>query len=245
MITQFHLTLQIPEDLRTNNIGSILHGFLMELLPSDVVEILHQQSAYNPLKQRIMLRRDVAIWEVVSFSEFVSESLALSLHQCRSINLKHHDVKVPVLKVEQSTYQVNQLIDEFFMEDNEPKRFVNIQIMTPMSFKSQGRYDIFPDVRKFFRSIMLQFDAFFESYKMHDHDTLDYIMKQVTIVDYRLRSTRYHLEGVKIPSFIGAMTLRLSGPDHFKRLLLFLIHIGSFTGSGIKTSLGMGKYKVL
>lgn len=245
MITQFHLTLQIPEDLRTNNIGSILHGFLMELLPSDVVEILHQQSAYNPLKQRIMLRRDVAIWEVVSFSEFVSESLALSLHQCRSINLKHHDVKVPVLKVEQSTYQVNQLIDEFFMEDNEPKRFVNIQIMTPMSFKSQGRYDIFPDVRKFFRSIMLQFDAFFESYKMHDHDTLDYIMKQVTIVDYRLRSTRYHLEGVRIPSFIGAMTLRLSGPDHFKRLLLFLIHIGSFTGSGIKTSLGMGKYKVL
>lgn len=245
MIKQFHLTLQIPEDLRTNNIGSILHGFLMELLPSDVVEILHQQSAYNPLKQRIMLRRDVAIWEVVSFSEFVSESLALSLHQCRSINLKHHDVKVPVLKVEQSTYQVNQLIDEFFMEDNEPKRFVNIQIMTPMSFKSQGRYDIFPDVRKFFRSIMLQFDAFFESYKMHDHDTLDYIMKQVTIVDYRLRSTRYHLEGVKIPSFIGAMTLRLSGPDHFKRLLLFLIHIGSFTGSGIKTSLGMGKYKVL
>lgn len=245
MITQFHLTLQIPEDLRTNNIGSILHGFLMELLPSDVVEILHQQSAYNPLKQRIMLRGDVAIWEVVSFSEFVSESLALSLHQCRSINLKHHDVKVPVLKVEQSTYQVNQLIDEFFMEDNEPKRFVNIQIMTPMSFKSQGRYDIFPDVRKFFRSIMLQFDAFFESYKMHDHDTLDYIMKQVTIVDYRLRSTRYHLEGVKIPSFIGAMTLRLSGPDHFKRLLLFLIHIGSFTGSGIKTSLGMGKYKVL
>lgn len=245
MIKQFHLTLQIPEDLRTNNIGSILHGFLMELLPSDVVEILHQQSAYNPLKQRIMLRRDVAIWEVVSFSEFVSESLALSLHQCRSINLKHHDVKVPVLKVEQSTYQVNQLIDEFFMEDNEPKRFVNIQIMTPMSFKSQGRYDIFPDVRKFFRSIMLQFDAFFESYKMHDHDTLDYIMKQVTIVDYRLRSTRYHLEGVRIPSFIGAMTLRLSGPDHFKRLLLFLIHIGSFTGSGIKTSLGMGKYKVL
>lgn len=245
MIKQFHLTLQIPEDLRTNNIGSILHGFLMELLPSDVVEILHQQSAYNPLKQRIMLRRDVAIWEVVSFSEFVSESLALSLHQCRSINLKHHDVKVPVLKVEQSTYQVNQLIDEFFMEDNEPKRFVNIQIMTPMSFKSQGRYDIFPDVRKFFRSIMLQFDAFFESYKMHDHDTLDYIMKQVTIVDYRLRSTRYHLEGVRIPSFIGAMTLQLSGPDHFKRLLLFLIHIGSFTGSGIKTSLGMGKYKVL
>ena len=32
---------------------------------------------------------------------------------------------------------------------------------------------IFPEVKRFFRSIMIQFDAF-EEYKMYDKETLDF-----------------------------------------------------------------------
>lgn len=242
MITKFQIELGLPEHLRTNQIGSVLHGVLMELLPSDIVKELHNMYSYNPLKQRVLFSESTYVnWEIVSFNELISESLSTIFHEQSSIYIKHHDVIVPIREVSQHKENLQSMIDRYF-SDEEPERYVTIQIVTPMSFKSGGRYDLFPDVRKFFRSIMLQFDTFFDSYKMYDHDTLLFISEQVHIVNYRLKSTRYHLEGIKIPSFTGQITFQLNGPNHFKQLLLFLLYFGSLTGSGIKTSLGMGKY---
>ena len=50
---------------------------------------------------------------------------------------------------------MNQLL-----QTEELNRYIRINIQTPMSFKYQGSYMIFPEVKRFFRSIMIQFDAF-------------------------------------------------------------------------------------
>lgn len=245
MITQFQVKLELPEHLRTNQLGSVLHGVLMELLPSETVEQLHTHFSYNPLKQRIMFTKsNEQEWEIVSFHHLLTDRLHDTLMDREEILIKHHDVTVPIRNVEKTIYSLEQIIDYYFSIE-EPKRYVTMQILTPMSFKSEQRYSLFPDVRKLFRSIMLQFDTYFNSYKMYDHDTLNYITEQVHIINYRLKSTRYHLEGIKIPSFTGQLTLQLNGPNHFKQLLLFLLYFGSLSGSGIKTSLGMGKYILL
>lgn len=67
MISQYNLTLQIEANLKTNNISTVLHGVLMDFLPNQLIEMLHQQSAYSPLKQRIIFSHDKSIWEIVSF----------------------------------------------------------------------------------------------------------------------------------------------------------------------------------
>lgn len=242
MITKFTIELALPEYLRTNQIGSVLHGVLMGYLPDEIVEQLHNSFAYNPLKQRILfLSQGNATWEIVSFGAALSENVLKILQERESIIIKYHDCEVPIRKFTFVKESLTELIDYYFSIE-EPERYVTVQIVTPMSFKSSGRYDLFPEVRKIFRSIMLQFDTFFEQYKMYDHDTLQYIAEKVHIVNYRLKSTRYHLEGIKIPSFTGQITLQLNGPIHFKQLILFLLYFGSLSGSGIKTSLGMGKF---
>lgn len=243
MIAQFQLTLRLPNNIKTNNIGTVLHGVLMELLPGELVEMLHQQSSYNPLKQRIIMKRDESIWEIVSFHPEITDVLLDTLPKLTSLHLKYHDVKVPIIHAGQRMYKLQETFDTYF-NDEEPKRYVTLDILTPMSFKSRGRHNVLPDVRRIFRSAMIQYDGFFDRYKMHDHETLEFIEEKVHIVDYRLRTTRFHLEGSRIPAFVGRLTLQLNGPTHFKQLLHFLLFFGSLSGVGVKTTLGMGKYTV-
>ena len=104
---------------------------------------------------------------------------------------------------------------------------------------------IFPNVKRFFRSIMIQFDAFFESHKLYDKETLEFLEQNVNIVNYKLKSVRFHMEKVKIPSFKGEIVFKINGPLPFLQLVYFLLAFGEFSGTGIKTSLGMGKYNIV
>lgn len=244
MIVKLNVQLDLPNHLRTNNIGSVLHGVLIELLPEETAEQLHQLSSYNPLKQRILFTKEEADWEIVSLLPDLGEQVIQIFGQRKEIFLKRHNVSVNVKKVAIERFEVGQMIKDVFSKDD-LTHFINIRVCSPMSFKSEGQYDIFPDIKKFFRSIMLTFDSFFSEYQMYDRDTLEYLADQVKIVSYQLRSTKFHLEGISIPSFSGLITFRVRGPQTFVQLVHFLIAFGEFSGVGIKTSLGMGKYKIV
>ena len=64
------------------------------------------------------------------------------------------------------------------------------------------------------------------------------------ITDYKLRSVRFSMEGVKIPSFVGECTIRIRGPQQMVNVAHMLAHFGEFSGVGIKTGLGMGALSV-
>lgn len=243
MIIKVNVRLDLPTALHTNNIGSILHGVLIEKLPSETAEFLHQSSAYSPLKQRITFQREAVDWEIVCLTVELGEQIEAIFQNRQTIFLKRHDTVVPILAYKIEKYTIDQLIKSIFTKEQLP-RIVTLKLSTPMSFKSNGQYDIFPDVKKFFRSIMRTFDAFFSEYQMYDQVTLTYLTEQVKIINYQLRSTKYHLEGVRIPSFSGQMTFRLNGSLAILQLAWFLLIFGELSGVGIKTSLGMGKYQI-
>ena len=67
---------------------------------------------------------------------------------------------------------MNQLL-----ETEELNRYVRINIQTPMSFKYQSNYIRFFLRLNAFRSIMIQFDAFFEEYKMYDKENIRFLEK--------------------------------------------------------------------
>jgi len=244
MITSFLFECDLADNLKTSNLSSLFHGVLMEELPNNIVESLHRGNFYNPLKQRLYPEDDVWIWEIVSFHEEISSYLSNHFIKKEKIHLKHHHKDVPIYFLESEKINIRQLMRQYFEREETLKRYLKISIKTPVSFKTSGRYDVMPDVSRIFRSIMVQFDGFFKDYKMHDHEALSYISDYVHIVDYRIRTTRFHLEKVGIRSFVGDVTFQINGPQQLRRLVHFLLTVGTYTGIGVKTTLGMGKFKI-
>jgi CRISPR/Cas system endoribonuclease Cas6 (RAMP superfamily) len=69
---------------------------------------------------------------------------------------------------------------------------------------------------------------------------MEQIIKNIHIVRYSLRSSKYHLDGIKVNGYTGRVTLLLQGPDQLARLTGMLLSFAEYAGVGIKTSLGMG-----
>ncbi len=243
MITKINIKLNLPASLYSTNISSLLHGVLMELLSSEVQNMLHTMNNYSPLKQRLLLDKKEANWEIVSLSPAIGNQLISLFENRKEIMIEYHQQKVDLLSTEVELIDIKDLM-KTYLNMNEVKKYINLKLLTPTSFKSNGQYDIFPEPTKIFRSIMLMFDEFNDEHHLFDRDTLHFIENNIKIIDYRLRSTRFHVEGVKIPSFIGEIRLKVNGPPQLAKFVHFLLAYGTYSGIGIKTSLGMGKYLI-
>ena len=230
---------KLDKNLKTHNVGSLLHGVIMEQLTGQLASELHQYR-YNPLKQRLYL--DENIWEIVSLEEKLSHELLKVFKTLNEITIKHQNITISLLEKDITKIELKDLVASS-MANPEPKRIVKINILSPMSFKSDGQYDIFPEVRKILRSIMLTFDYFSEQTKIYDYDTLEYLSENIRIIDYSLSSTKFELEKVKIPAFRGKFVLSAKGSLQILQLVDLIFTFGELSGIGIKTSMGMGGIK--
>ena len=70
-------------------------------------------------------------------------------------------------------------------------------------------------------------------------------MEKAVLTRYELRSTSFSLEGVRIPSFVGRMTLKMTGTQTMSNFARMLFDFGCYSGIGIKTALGMGAVRIL
>ncbi|NBK46766.1 CRISPR-associated endoribonuclease Cas6 [Staphylococcus delphini] len=245
MMNKITVNLNIPSTMRASYMGSVLHGALMDQFSDDLANILHHESAYSPLKQRIYFDdNQQLLWEIVSLSQQLTQELLELFGKEKKLYLKRYKAFIDFASFTVETIDITEMMNQF-LNQQELSRFIKLRIHTPMSFKSNGTYTIFPDMNSFFRSIMMQFDTFFDAYQMYDYDTLQYLKNHIHIVDYRLKTMRFHLEKVKIPSFIGDITIKVNGPLPVLQLSHFLLYFGAFCGAGIKTSLGMGKYSIV
>ena len=244
MINKITVELDLPESIRFQYLGSVLHGVLMDYLSDDIADQLHHEFAYSPLKQRIYHKNKKIIWEIVCMSDNLFKEVVKLFSSKNSLLLKYYQTNIDIQSFQIEKINVQNMMNQL-LQVEDLSRYVRLNIQTPMSFKYQNSYMIFPDVKRFFRSIMIQFDAFFEEYRMYDKETLNFLEKNVNIVDYKLKSTRFNLKKVKIPSFTGEIVFKIKGPLPFLQLTHFLLKFGEFSGSGIKTSLGMGKYSII
>lgn len=94
-------------------------------------------------------------------------------------------------------------------------------------------------------SLMNKYDSATAENTMHDEDTLEQICEHAQVIRYDLKSVSFSLEGVKIPSFIGKITIKLHGTDTMANFVNMLFEFGEYSGVGIKTSLGMGYMKII
>ena len=75
---------------------------------------------------------------------------------------------------------------------------------------------------------------------MLDEDALEQLCENTQIVRYDLKSVNFSLEGVRIPAFIGKITIKINGTKTMADFANMLLEFGTYAGVGIKTALGMG-----
>ena len=119
-----------------------------------------------------------------------------------------------------------------------------LQVVTPLAFKSQEEYYNLSDVSFFFQSIMQKYNSIFEQTQYIDIDMLDEICSKVRLVNYSVNSRRYYIHKAYINGFCGRLVFYCKGTQTLANYVAMLLRFAEYSGVGVKTSLGMGAIKL-
>lgn len=224
--------------------SSLFQGALMEMLNPDYVAYLHE-SQLHPYSQCLQFQNGKIIWTVNALDEEADSQIIKTLlsNQLTNIRIKAHQQEFTIEDKKMESVSYNALIRTYFL--GQGGRFLNLEFKTPTTFKSGERYQLFPSSRLIFQSLMMKFDQASTENSIYSDEILREIEEKTEIVGYRLRSTRFHMEGIKIPSFLGEATVRINGTAQLANVCRMLAAFGEYSGVGIKTGEGMGALGVI
>lgn len=241
MLSRLEMKLGSEEQL-SYHMSSRFHGFLMEQISSEYAESLHR-SQLHPYTQHLEKRGADWYWIVSCLSrEAAKHILCDGLEKTEDIVLHNLNGSIRILQKTYEEYPLEALAEMFYQE--QCSRYLHVHFISPTAFKQNGRYLFFPDIRCIYQSLMNKYDAAVHDEGMADEETLQYLCENTQMVQYDLKSVNYHLEGVRIPSYIGNITLKVKGAQTMVNFAHALFSFGEYSGVGIKTALGMGAIKI-
>lgn len=244
LLTKLEMLLQVEAEERlSSNIGSLMQGVLMQRIDPVYGEYLHR-SELKPYSQYVSVQPSEVKWTLHTLTEQAETELIHPLlsGNFHTIHLEKKKISMKVLSKTVTCLTEEQLLEQTFFAVCPRKLRVNF--VTPCSFKRQGVYQIFPSVRLIFQSLVNKFDAASESNAVSYPELLDDLESNVMITGYRLHSTSFGVEGVKIPAYQGSLSLKLLGPQQLVNLVHMLLRFGMYSGVGIKTAMGMGAFQI-
>ena len=215
MITQLEIKLKYQSEEKLNyNISSVMHGILMGHIDRAYGERMHEDGLKPFVQEVCNIKEDEFIWRICTMTE---------------------EAKIQII-------EPLMKMDQFYFE--EQPRNITIKFCSPTAFKSQGNYIFMPTVRLIFQSLIHKYDTFSSGTMVGSEETLEHIERYVMITRYHLRSVNFSLEGVRIPAFVGTITIRVKGPQQLVNLIKMLAVFGQYSAVGIKTALGMGRIQI-
>ena len=233
------------EIVPNSRLAAVFHGVMMEMISVDYAEYLHL-SQVHPYSQYITGENNCIVWNINTLDKNSAENIigVLDSDDFKNAELKSKSVKLNVISKEYSEIGYDDLLNEYYL-GGRSARYITLRFITPTAFKSSGKYIIFPTSKLILNSIAARYDMFAGSTSVGDEHLAEYIEKYTDIVEYDLKSVKFSLEGITVPSFVGSVKIKLSGSREFICLMNMLLRYGEFSGTGIKTSLGMGAYKII
>ncbi len=242
MIAKLELELSCKEEL-VYQMSSLFHGALMELLPEEYAYELHA-SKLHPYTQHLECRENTWYWIITALNRKAVETiLKEALWNIEQLELKKKQLVVKIVGKNYREMQYSKLIERFYHEEH--GNYLSIHFVSPTAFKQRGKYIFYPDIRCFFQSLMNKYDAASGENVMFDEDALEQICENAEIVRYDLKSVKFSLEGIRIPAFIGKVTIKITGTKTMADFANMLVEFGTYSGVGIKTALGMGSIRKL
>ena len=225
-------------ELMSYQMSSLFHGMLMELISEDYAEKLHE-SRLHPYSQHLEKRNNEWYWIVNTLNdEAKNEIIIKALLPADRILIKKKDLELKVIEKRYTELPDSELASFFYNEQG--KRYITIRFVTATAFKNEGRYINYPDIGMIYSNLMNKYSASSNEESMRDDETLEQLISNTEINRYELRSTLFSLEGVRIPAFIGSITFRIKGTQTMCNFANMLFRFGTYSGIGIKTSIGMG-----
>lgn len=224
-------------------LASLLQGVLMERIDPAYAGFLHE-SRMHPYSQYVECKDDEVLWHINVLTKEAEDAMAAPLlnNSFQEVCLRNREESLKISEKSIKTCTYESMIEEYYL--GECSRYIQLRICTPMAFKQNGRYCIIPSTRLIFQSLMKRFDACQEDSKIFTEELLQEFESLTEISDYRMRSVRYSLEGVRIPSFIGNLKIHINGPQQMANVAWMLAKFGEYSGIGIKTGMGMGAVQI-
>ncbi len=227
--------------------SSNLQGIIMETINPEYAEQLHIQGR-SPYSQHLEVIKEgnirKTVWVISTLTSDAYENIILPLLKpdFSKITFKKSSETYKISNKQVSTKDKKELLERF--NNVKGEQFLNLEFITPTSFKSNGKYVIYPDIRLLFTSLMNKYDVSSEDMHMYDEDTLEQIINDCCLVRYDLKSTFFPLEGIRVPGFKGKIGIKITGTDTIKRYARFLSEFGEYSGVGIKCGMGMGALRI-
>lgn len=240
---QIRLSLKSNGELNLQK-SSLLHGVLMEMASdSAYIDFLHKNKLH-PFTQHLEIKNGNCAWVLSFLTEESFEKLyQAKLTTCQSFILKHNNQPVEITEREIQILSLKDLNDLLY--NAQTPSIYRVEFITPTAFKSQGAYVIFPNLRLIYQSIMAKYDASYSTETLKDGETLEELCKASSIIGYNLRTVPFSLEGARINGFCGTITLKLSKNRTLNNFINLLFTFASYSGVGIKTTLGMGACRIV
>jgi len=243
LLSQLVFLIEKEEDL-TYNSSSLFQGALMEYIDRAYGDFLHI-SMPKPYSQYLRFGKGETRW-VVSTLDDEAKNNILDIIRNRNegnIDIRHKDLTVKITEESCSSMTYDELMKQTFFA--QCPRFIHLRFLSPTAFKSGGSYVFYPTVRYIFQNLIKKFDSVCADIQIGTQNVLEDFENNIEIVKYNLKSTYFCLKGIKIPSFIGELTLKINGPQQLVNLAHLLLRFGTYSGVGIKTAIGMGGYEII
>lgn len=240
MLTKLRMRI-LPEKKEDFHVtkASLMQGVLMEQIDSDYARELHV-TGLHPYRQSLLRERDSWIWEVAALNEEAYRRIILPLKrkEFQDFFLKHSRVHILVEEKGEESISYRKLMESFYEEQS--SGYYQITFATPTAFKRDGAYIFYPDIRCVYQSLMNKYSAASPSESLDSQELLEQLVESSRIIQYNVRSVLFHIEGIRIPSFVGEIRIKNTGAQTMKNFIELLFRFGEYSGVGIKCAIGMG-----
>lgn len=196
------------------NIGSALQGVLMNIIDTAYADKLHEQSL-NPYSQYFFKNKGKLYWVINTFTAEARKKIIQPFleDEVDDFFIKYKSEKFTPTVVEIRDISYDDLQEN--ISKKKRKSSINMEFLTPTAFKSNGEYKFIPDEKWIINSIKNKLKVF-SSIEFED-DLILSLIKNIRIVDYNLKSSRFNLEAVRIPSFVGNIKISTSKCSYKER----------------------------
>lgn len=243
-LTKLTMELETPEGQELIwQKASLLQGVMMEQLSAAYADELHLDGL-KPYSQNVQIIKGKAVWEVNTLTDKAYEEIICSLlsESFTRFAFSHDKTECGIVGKNVSSVTTKEMIETYYL--GECGRKINLNFTTPTAFRQNKTYVFYPDLRLIYSSLMNRFDAFEKEQSIYSEEVLEQLIQYTQVTGYHLRSRMFSLEGIKIPSFTGMLSLKLHGPSQLVNLVHLLLRYGEYSGVGIKTAIGMGKIQM-
>lgn len=215
-----------------SNMGVKIHGAAMGLIKRDYARLLHS-SDYHPFSIFTVPADDRII---IRISALNKETHCIIEGFCKSETLTIYGVgEICIAKQSEAPPIDAAAAGEFIAGSN-----CRMVFASPAMFKSGGKICCFPEVERYFYSVISKYNKFENAALSYEEFCAAFAEGQTG--DYQLKRTGYNVSGNIFWGMTGYIDYRFPKETRHRELLKKVFAYASYCGVGGKTSMGMGGF---